>query len=620
MWDDELESTRYKVFRFLFFGTLFSVVVTISTTLTTQYMEAFPFWFVEGLKVLYFITTPLASIITFFYAASLSHWKTSKQSLDKRWFLALVPYLCYIILILQNYVTHNVFLITREYGYQAGPLNRSTYAIAIVYMIGVIVVSLKNYRRTKQEINLILCLNILFACGISFFQLLFPRIILSGTASATGVLLVYLYVQNSMKSIDPLTDISNRRALMYQINKRAKSKSEFTLYLCSIRNFKSINECFSLETGDSVLEIVAMRLASVVPKKDIFRYSGDEFAILSYELPQNEDFLIQAVKSCFERPFRIEDYEIKVDAIYTRVDFPSFNKNIKTLLTTADYGIARLKTNTLDTDYLYDIHICDEMIRHNFVLEELKHAIAEDGFEILYQPIYSISNAKFRQGEALIRLRNGEKNKLYPNEFIPIAEKTGLIIQITYIVFKKVCKDLRQMQEELDSSICPKSISINFPYAMLLQDDLVENLLEIMGRYKIASKQIKLEITERTLVSDVKKVELVIHKMQRLGFEFELDDFGIEYSNMSVFLSLPINIIKIDRSLVLAVNESEKNCAFIKSLIKAIVATDRNVIIEGVEEESLVTYFKDCGCEYIQGYVFSKPLSYLGFTNFLRNN
>ncbi len=611
IWDDELETTRYRLFRLLFLGTLFSVIITIATTLTTEYVEFFPLWFVVGLKVVYFIVTPIAPILTFFYAVSLSKWKNSSLSLDTKWLFALLPYGIYILIILLNYQFQNVFTITVEQGYMPGAMNRSTYVVVIIYMIGVIAVSLNNYSRTKQGINLILCINILFASGFSFLQLLFSHIILSGIASATGILLIYLYVQNSMKSIDPLTDVSNRRALMHRINRLSKNKSEFVLYLCSIRNFKSINECFNLETGDSVLENVARRLATIVPKKNIFRYSGDEFVILSHNLSQDDKIFVQAIKKQFERPFTIDNYEVRAEAIYTRVDYPSFSENIKTLLTTADYSIASIKSGAVDVDYLYDICVRDEMVRHNFILEYLKQAVLEESFQVVYQPVYSITEKRFTQAEALVRLRDGQEFSLFPSEFIPIAEKTGLIVEITYIVFEIICKDMSRLSN---------AVSINFPYVMLLQANLLDNLLKIMKKYDVQANQIKIEITERTLVSDVKIIKNVISDMQDLGFEFELDDFGIEYSNMSVFLSLPIDIIKIDRSLVLAVSESKKSAAFIQSLIKAIIATGRKVIVEGVEDEALLNYFVACGCEYIQGYVFSKPLDLDTFEKFIEED
>ncbi len=381
--------------------------------------------------------------------------------------------------------------------------------------------------------------------------------------------------------------------------------------LCSVRNFKSINECFNLETGDSVLENVARRLATIVPKKNIFRYSGDEFVILSYDLLRDDKTFVQAIKDQFERPFAIDNYEVRAEAIYTRVDFPVFSENIKTLLTTADYSIASIKSGAVDVDYLYDICVRDEMVRHNFILEHLKQAVLEESFQVVYQPIYSITEKRFTQAEALVRLRDGEEHSLFPSEFIPIAEKTGLIVEITYTVFEIICKDMSRLTN---------AVSINFPYVMLLQANLLDNLLKIMKKYDVQANQIKIEITERTLVSDVKIIKNVISEMQDLGFEFELDDFGIEYSNMSVFLSLPIDIIKIDRSLVLAVSESKKSAAFIQSLIKAIIATGRKVIVEGVEDEALLNYFAACGCEYIQGYVFSKPLDLDTFEKFIEED
>ncbi len=619
-YDNEPGSTRYRMFRLMYYGCVVSIVFTISSTLVSEYREIFPLWLEELLKVIYYICAPIVSAICFFYALSFRQFRSSKITITGKAYLVLLPYILYVMLILSNYIFHSVFTIDPVAGYTRGPLYQSTYVIAGVYILGVVIIAIRNRRTSSREILIILCINMLVSAIISSFQLIFSHVLLSGFASVSGALIIHLYIQNVTQRKDELTTLYNRKTLTYHMHNLAAKKEPFSLFVFSLRNFKGVNERLGLAVGDALLEAISLHFKNNFPAKNLYRYGGDEFAVLIPNITSQMQYAISETALRFDKPFFIDSKEVAISISYTRVDFPSFGQDIKTLFSTTDYSLSLLKETSSERRFLYDIHVRDEMQRKTHIIERMIRAIENDGFDVYYQPIYSDQNRYFPQAEALIRLRDAHMDNLFPSEFIPVAEKTGLINRITYIVLEKVCQDLHRYRLRGENSHMLKSISINFPYSMFLQKDMPDKVSAMLEKYDVRSSEIKIEITERTLVSDAKTIQDVMSVMLNRGFIFELDDFGVEYSNMSVFLNLPIGIIKIDRSLVLATTTTAENRVFFEHLICGIRAIGREVIVEGVEEKQLLSYVVGCGCAYVQGYVFSRPLPYEEFEAFLEEH
>ncbi len=615
LWDNESNTTRYSVFKLLFFGAFFQILITISTTLLSEQFMDYPLLLNTLVKTIYFLILPVVPVISYFYVVSMSFTRSVTQNFAKKIYLGLVPYFVYAVIIIANLFNQSVFYFSPEVGYVRGDLYQISFVVVLIYMVYIIAICLINFKNLKREVDIILIINTLVASLLMSGQLFFSDIIFSGASATSQVLLIYLYVQNTSKSTDILTGLFNRQSLTHRMRRLASMNIDFAFYLCSIRNFKTINETYSLEYGDSILELMSIRLKSVTNRKNVFRYSGDEFVVLSYG-KYNDESIIEKIRYELEKPYEIGKELINIDILYTRVNFPEYSNDIKTLVTTADYSIAQIKEGHINSNYLYNIKVRNEMQRFNFVIDSLKDAIENDGFVLSYQPIYETKTREFTQLEALLRLKNGPQFSLYPNEFIPVAEKAGQIIAITYIVVEKVCQDLNTLKKLVKNNPV-KSVSINFPYTMFLDELMPNKLLTILKKYNIDPKEIKIEITERALVSDIKSVNEIIAIMQKQGFEFELDDFGIEYSNMSVFLTLPIDIIKIDRSLVQAMNNSSRNEAFISKMIEAIINSGRSVVIEGVEELDEALNFIGREYHYLQGYHFSRPLPLEDLVKFL---
>ncbi len=633
-WEKEHDSMRNRFFKGIVLAIFLLVAFTLISTYMIMYKMRFPEGVIEFVLVLYYMSLPLALVMGMLYVKSLTRNRHSKEVISLSTILLLVPYAVYVIICIFNHWYSFLFKITHEYGYERQVLYQLPYPTVLFYVGAIFVIALKNRSETHKGIGFVLCANVIIMGSISFLQLFFPEILLSGLANVAGVLVVYLYVQNVTKSRDALTGLHNRNMLTYKLSKCIKQFSKkkvynenreacrFSLIVYSLRNIKGINERYGLLQGDELLEEVGKYLRARFAPYTVYRYSGDEFAIFIERPPTNLDFLAEEVADRFNSSFLLNEkkQEVDVKVVYARVDFPDFGQGVRSLISALDYSISMLKHGKYRANYMHDITICDKMSRRNQVLACLKTAIENEGFEIYYQAIHSTKNNTFSGAEALLRLKSNEVVPIYPDEFIPLAEETGLIVNITYIVLEKVCADLHRIKNTLKEDIGLNSISINFPYAQFLEHDMVDKITALLEKYDVEPKQIKIEITERTLIDDAGLIRGIMQEMQDKGFVFEVDDFGVDYSNISTILNLPVDIIKIDRSLVSFATAAPRFEEFFRLLINAIKLTGRRIIVEGVEEKEHAVFFESCACEYIQGFYYAKPLPYDAFIEFLQKN
>ncbi len=628
-WDRGVDSRRNQHFRGIVFVSFFSIAITIITTYTSMHFKEFPLWIVELFKVLYYMLLPSSAVVVFLYAVSLRKVKTSSLSINKISLVLLLPYIIYILFVLSNYWFHGFFSISPTLGYVRGPLYQVPYPVSFFYILGIFIVAIISRQETNRGIWFILCISMVIITLIVMCQLFVSTIIFSGFATVTGVLLIFLYVQNVTKATDSLTGLFNRDRFTYTLTKFIKLRFKmfrsdrevkiFSLVVFSLRNMKAINERFGLVYGNGIIEGVGKYFKKAFHPHVVYRYSGDEFAILINEPEETLNVMLEEIANRFDYPYKIDEFttEINLSVVYARVDFPTFGKDARTLLTALDYSISSLKKGLITSNFMHDISIFNTMSRRNKIIERLKAAIKNDGFEVHYQAIYSTKEKKFTGAEALIRMKDNIVDPIYPNEFIPLAEETGLIIEITYKIIENVCKDLRSLIDSHCNNVDITSVSINFPYTQFLEHDMVSNMMSILQRYDISPSWIKIEITERALIDETVLIHNIMTEMKEEGFVFELDDFGIDYSNMSMVLDLPVDIIKIDRSLVLIATATKTNQDFFRHFIKAIKITGRTLIVEGIEKKEQVDFFESCECEYIQGFFYARPLNFDDFVAFL---
>ncbi len=617
--DKNKGTSRYAALQWMQLATFISILVTIGSLITADFFMDYPIWLVDVLKYLYFLTAPVAAPIALFYGITLTYHKTHKISIFKNHLWAWVPYAVYCVFILTNAWHRLVFTISPTEGYIRGDLFRITYVIALLYAIMVVGFAIKHYKTPQRNNLLIICLNLFVSSIIFCTQLLYPPLQLSGIASVTGVLIIQFYVQNVFQSTDGLTELYHRTTLTIQMTKLCRQQKPYALFVFSIRNFKGINERNGLKFGDALLEKMALRLRAQLPYPQLFRYSGDEFAVLIPDFDASSQQLIDTIYHDLREPFRVDDTSIALDIVYARVDFPQFGTKTEDLISAMDYSISTIKKGIGNTSYFYDNTVCEQMRRRNHIIERMKQALATDGFEAYYQPIYSVKESKYTMAEALIRFKPSQGEFISPGEFIPIAEDIGLILRITETMLHLVCADYARLIAQFGPTLPVQSISVNFPYVWFMKQGAADQVYAIVQQYNLSPERIKIELTERTFATERESARVIMDEFIARGFVLELDDFGVEYSNFSTFFSLPIHMIKFDRSLVVASTANEKRRDFFYKLLLAVSAMDKEieVVMEGVEDQDTLDFLIKCDCDYIQGFVFSKPLPYSDFVAFL---
>ena len=235
----------------------------------------------------------------------------------------------------------------------------------------------------------------------------------------------------------------------------------------------------------------------------------------------------------------------------------------------------------------------------------LRRALAGNGFQIYYQPLYNVRDGNFTEAEALLRLRDDGGSFVSPEEFIPVAEQSGLITEIGAAVLDGVCKYIRSM---LRCSADIDTISVNLSVVQLMQDDIVSRLMDIIRRNGISPNRILLEVTESTLVSNYEQVGDKIREMSAAGVQFAVDDFGTGYSNITHVIDLPFDVVKLDKSLVWDSLRNRKCNIMIRELTKTFKDISLGVTAEGVETAEHDEFVRQCGCDKIQGFRYARPM------------
>lgn len=403
---------------------------------------------------------------------------------------------------------------------------------------------------------------------------------------------------------DPLTNLPNRRKLMEKLEEDISESKYGALMLLDLDNFKGINDTLGHLYGDKVLKKVSEKLESIKNEKMfVSRFGGDEFFILiqgEKDIAVVENYAKQ-VMNIFKNKIIIEGQEAYLSCSMGITLYPFDSNKVSQLLMNADMAMYRVK-NKGKNSYMFFNEEMTEKLQEKIKVEGiLRDAIKKEGLKLLYQPQVCTFTGKVVGFEALLRLKD---KHISPAQFIPVAEETGLIIEIGRWVTKEAIEQIsRWKKKELDI----KPISINFSPKQLNDLNYIEFLENTLKELSVEAKYIEIEITESIFLEEKEKNIAFINRLKSLGIKISLDDFGTGYSSLNYLTFLPVDKIKLDKSLNDKFLEFE-NIKVIDSLILLAKSLNLEVIAEGIEDVAQYKRLKSAGCHYIQGYLFSKPL------------
>ncbi|TAD81430.1 MAG: EAL domain-containing protein, partial [Sphingomonadales bacterium] len=416
---------------------------------------------------------------------------------------------------------------------------------------------------------------------------------------------------------DGLTGLPNRKLFAEQLANvlaRRRADERIMMAYVDLDDFKMVNDTLGHPTGDALLRKIADHLREDLPDALIARLGGDEFAILIDGIDEKASLgnIADSLQRSFDRPLTINGQAVSSSASIGIAMAPGDAKDGVTLMKNADLALYRAKHEGKSTYHFFEPAL-DEAARQRRQLEiDLRAAIKDGGFELYFQPLYSLAAKRLTGFEALIRWNHPTRGRVNPVEFIALAEETGLIIPIGEWVLREACHQASTWPADV-------SVAVNVSPKQFAASGIVSTVLSALSASGLSTDRLELEITESIFISDVDATLATLHSLRNIGVKIALDDFGTGYSSLSYLRSFPFDKVKIDKSFVEDLGTSKNGHAVIRAITTLADALGMETLAEGVEDIAQFEVLEREGCRHIQGYLFSKPVAADGVEDLLRN-
>ncbi len=403
---------------------------------------------------------------------------------------------------------------------------------------------------------------------------------------------------------DALTDLPNRALFRQHIeHKLAKIVPDecFAVLFIDVDEFKSVNDSLGHHVGDELLKSIASRLRQCVGPNDfVARLGGDEFAIVKVDVADESEIvaLVENIHRAIRRPSKCLGHEVSADASIGIAIAPGHGTSLEELLKNADLAMYSVKAGGRRT-FRFFVPEMDARLKARRALEaDLKQALVQGGFEVHYQPVLDLAGDLVTGCEALLRWRHPTRGMVSPAEFIPLAEETGLIIELGEWVLRKACADAAKWPKDI-------RLAVNVSPLQFKSGTLALKVAAALAESGLAPDRLELEITEAVLIRDDEEALSVLHQLRDLGVRIALDDFGTGYSSLSYLRRFPFDKVKIDRSFVHDIAEAQGSSPIIEAVVHMAMARCMTTTAEGVETEEQRDILRKLGCHEMQGYLFS---------------
>lgn len=421
---------------------------------------------------------------------------------------------------------------------------------------------------------------------------------------------------------DTLTDLPNRALfqdrLTHALTRARRHGTMLAVMFLDIDRFKTINDTFGHAVGDLLLKGVSDRLCTRLRGEDtISRLGGDEFTILLPEIAHADDAILVARKivQAFEQPFLLDGKEVHTSTSVGIALYPHDGDDAQTLLHHADTALYHAKEHGRNTFHSYHAGMSDKATERLEMENELRRALTQEQFVLVYQPQACAVTGRIIGIEALLRWQHPTLGMITPAQFIPVAEETGLIVPLGQWVLHQACWQNIAWQQ---AGFPMMRMAVNLSARQFHQHNLLEMVASALDDTGLLPECLELEITESVAMRDVEFSTTVMHGLRQMGVQLSIDDFGVGYSSLIYLKKFPINTLKIDQLFVRGLTTDPNDQAIATAIITMARSMKLRVIAEGVEHEEQLAFLRACQCEGIQGYLFSKPLSPDALTELLR--
>ncbi len=408
---------------------------------------------------------------------------------------------------------------------------------------------------------------------------------------------------------DPLTGLVNRSLFREQLEeliaRQRREGAQFAIFMVDLDRFKQVNDAYGHHVGDGLLKEVAKRVCDSIRDTDVAaRLGGDEFALIVFGA--REDLqgvchtLAQRLVHVIGQPFDIEGKRVSIGCSVGIATYPAHGERSELLLRSADLALYKAKSAGRNCFCFYSEELKAEADRRNALENDLRQAIWREEFELFYQPVVSTVTGRIVAVEALLRWRHPILGLVPPDQFIPLAEESGLIVQLGDWALNAACRDAKLMRDDI-------KVAVNVSAVQFAKSNIVDSTMLALADADLAPERLEIEITETVLLRDSEQNLEALRQLQKLGVSIALDDFGVGYSSLSYLTSFPFDKVKIDRSFIARVERPEAG-AVIDSIVHLAKTLKLVTCAEGIETDAQFANIRNLGIELCQGYFLGSPV------------
>ncbi|MCR5201885.1 MAG: EAL domain-containing protein [Lachnospiraceae bacterium] len=567
---------------------------------------------------LYLVFHCLTPVVFVMYITLLTDSRIRGKMVGLRRAIHLLPLTLAVVAIILNKYNHKIFYIDGNGDYQRGSLIFVLYIISFAY-IAFGYIKLLIYRHSLEKNRKIsLVVFLIFTIIAVALQFICPHLLVEMFSHALGLLFILLMVQKPEELYDSRTGLLKFEAFVRVIRRCFANNTEKNIILINITNYFALRDMLEYKKTVKILQVLSNHIKQIISNSkvngDIYHLDNGQFAVILYEesdLQKVEETGVH-LNSELRNPIEINGMEINVQACVCLTQCPGEFENFDMIYSFFnELDDDKYTGKVLHSDDLFKKDRYDLMKDIDGILE---NALVERKFEVYYQPIFNIKAKKFTSAEALIRLNDEKYGFISPELFIPAAEKNGSINRIGSYVLEEVCKFIATDEFK---PLGLEYIEINLSTVECMQSNLIAKVMPVLDQYAVTASQVNLEITETAVGNMQSTMNTNITDLYNSGLTFSLDDFGTGYSNMQRIASLPLSIIKIDRSLASSISDKSTRVV-LENTVKMIKALNMKIVVEGVETKEMADYFEKLKCDYIQGYYYSRPVPRNEFVRFVR--
>ncbi len=575
-------------------------IVSTKLAQTTGTAGSTVFWVTSTLQHLALNAIPL---LFAYYVLQIVHIN-AKQMLQAKWMLSVCGVVDVAVLVTNPY-TNWVYEVDEErYIYDYGVIVLITVAILVIVASSVVAICRVNH--TLFAKTMVVMFHMLLVV-IAVIMQLKTHVLFLNFVTATVCLTLYYYLQNPNGVIDTVTKQFNRRFLGEYLHTFFVNEKPFGIVVVAMDDFKFINKTYGVENGDNLLRQIGAFMDKLPFAKTVFRLGADQFCIVLYKELDQIDNVAQTIHERFRHPWYSENQiGIMMSASICCVNCPADASAYGQLIEVMDYSMSmakRLKKGMITYAKDYDLG----KIKQDKAFEKaVKQALDRDELMVYYQPIFSVQKGVYNSAEALVRLHDAQLGWISPEDFIPIAERNGMIIEMGEVILDKVCRFIHDFKL---AQTTVEYIEVNISPVQLMQQHFSDRVKQIMEKYDVRPEQINIEITETATISMADTVNANIMDLVQYGIKFSLDDYGSGYANIDYINHMPFSIIKLDKYIIWDAFKSTKAGITLKHTIGMLNELELHIVAEGVETAEMRDHLADIGCHYMQGWYYSKAVS-----------